>query len=74
MIDLAARKWGNKWSHMWTDGDPDELHTMAGRLGLQRSYYQTKHKDFPHYDIIPTKRSQAIGFGAEISSIKEYLK
>ncbi len=74
MISEAAKRWGNKWSHIWTDGDLEELHIMAESLGLRRSYLQKENKLFPHYDIIPNKRSQAIRLGAEVSPVKEFLK
>ncbi len=56
-IQKSARKWGKSWSHMWTDADPQELHLMANRLGLKRSYYQEHHNNplLKHYDIIPRK-------------------
>lgn len=42
----------------------DELHAMAQRLGLKRSWFQVSRSGMPHYDICQTKREQAIRFGA----------
>jgi uncharacterized protein DUF4031 len=66
MIQPSARRFGTLWSHMSADTD-EELHAMADKLGLRRSYAQ--HMDSPqqwrhHYDLIPSKRHQAIRLGA----------
>lgn len=39
---------------------------FASRLGLRRSWFQKKNdRDYRwHYDIVPTKRTQAIRLGA----------
>lgn len=50
-------------SHMVAD-TLDELHAMAQRLGLKRTWFQTSRNGMPHYDICQTKRAQAITFGA----------
>ncbi len=50
------------WSHMVSTVGVDELHAMADRLGLKRSWFQTG--SFNHYDITPPKRLMAIRFGA----------
>ena len=72
-IQKPARRWGKSWSHMWTDADPQELHLMANRLGLKRSYYQ-EHGLLKHYDVIPTKRALAIQHGAVEGHVKNYLR
>jgi hypothetical protein len=41
--------------------DIDELHVMAGRLGLRRSWFQDS--SFPHYDCVASKRRRAIELG-----------
>ena len=75
MVKGTARRWGNTWSHMWTDNkDPEELHLMAGKLGLKRSYYQTDHPELCHYDIIPAKRKRAILLGAQQTSVAEFIR
>ena len=42
--------------------DLEELHEFAKKLGLRREWYQGKQ--FPHYDLVRTKRAQAILLGA----------
>lgn len=53
------------WCHLTADTE-DELHTFAKRLGLRRSWFQKKSdRDYRwHYDIVPTKRAQAVRLGA----------
>lgn len=57
--------WGanGKWCHMATDGDIQELHDMAQRIGLKRTWFQD-HPLHPHYDLRPSKRLMAVGRGA----------
>jgi hypothetical protein len=57
--------WGAKgeWCHMATDGDLDDLHTLAQRIGLRRSWFQD-HPLHPHYDLRPSKRLLAVRHGA----------
>lgn len=52
-------------SHLVAD-TVDELHAMAQRLGLKRSWFQQSRNGMPHYDICQTKREQAIKLGAEV--------
>jgi hypothetical protein len=59
--------WG-RWSgggHMQADS-PQELHAMAARLGLRRSWFQHRPSRpwNDHYDLMRSKREQAIAFGA----------
>lgn len=50
--------------HMIAD-TPDELHAMAGRIGVARRWFQLPPKaSFWHYDIAKSKRSLAIAAGA----------
>lgn len=51
-----------QWCHMFADSD-EELHVMATKLGLQRSWHQNK-PGFSHYDLVPSKRAKAIQCGA----------
>lgn len=48
--------------HMFAD-TLEELHAMADRLGMKRSWFQDK-KDLPHYDLVKSKRDKAIALGA----------
>lgn len=50
------------WSHLWAD-EIEELHDMAQRIGLKRSWFQD-HPRHPHYDITPNKRLLALQQGA----------
>ncbi len=72
-VKKEARKFGKKWCHMITDGKLKELHDMAERIGLRKAFFQSsKHgSSSPHYDLIPSKRTLAIRYGAiEISERK----
>ena len=70
MISVVARQFGKSWCHLWTDGDIEELHTFAEKIGCRKSWFQNK-KRFPHYDLVPSKRKLAIENGAiELSLIK----
>lgn len=53
------------WCHLTADTE-EELHRFALRLGLRRSWFQKKgeHDYRWHYDIVPTKRPQAVRMGA----------
>ena len=62
-----------KWSHMWTDGDIEELHEFAEKLGLKRRWFQNK-KRLPHYDLVPTKRAIALRMGARFIPLREWYK
>ena len=61
------------WCHMWSDTSVDELHEFAARLGLKLRWFQNKPK-FPHYDLTPNKRVEAIRLGAKVGSLQEYLR
>jgi hypothetical protein len=52
------------WCHLVTDGDMEELHQFAVRLGIQRRYFQD-HPRHPHYDLHPYGRELAVALGAE---------
>jgi len=70
---LMTRHW--KYSqacHMFAD-EENELHAMADRIGLKRSYFQ-KHKLLPHYDLTPNKRREAILSGAQSVDMKFVVK
>ncbi len=50
--------------HMWAD-DVDDLHAMAGRLGLRRSWFQAPPAaSWEHYDVCLSRRATAIASGA----------
>ncbi len=61
---------GEMYCHMATDGDIEELHQMAERIGMKRWWFQNK-PDHPHYDLSPEKRALAVQYGAvEVSSLE----
>ena len=62
------------WCHMWCDGDINELHRMATRIGLKRDWFQQKDARFPHYDLRPTKRDAALRAGAEHMPLREWIR
>jgi Protein of unknown function (DUF4031) len=72
-IKPAARRFGNKWCHMMTDGSQEELHAFAARLGLSRASYQ-EHATLWHYDLVPSKRQLAVRLGAQEVAAAEWIK
>jgi predicted kinase len=56
------------WCHMTTDGDFQELHAFAERLGLRRAWFQRDH-----YDLPPHGRAAAVALGAEEVGTGELL-
>jgi len=56
-------KWRwNKSCHLFADS-LEELHEFALKLGLKRSYFQSK-SIVPHYDLTENKRREAVMKGA----------
>lgn len=62
-----------KWSHLWNDGPIEELHKFASQLDLNRRWFQDK-KRFPHYDIVPSKRTIALKMGATFIPLREWYE
>ncbi len=61
-VDNAKNGFGRmRMCHMMAD-TLDELHAMAERLELKRSWFQPKSS--PHYDICQSKRARAVQLGA----------
>lgn len=56
--------------HLTTDGDLDELHAFATRIGLRRAWFQN-HRIAPHYDLTPDRRERALRGGAIFVSARE---
>ncbi|HEX4334652.1 MAG TPA: DUF4031 domain-containing protein [Polyangiaceae bacterium] len=50
-------------AHLTTDGDIEELHAFAKRIGLRRSWFQD-HPSHPHYDLSPKRHAAAMKAGA----------
>lgn len=53
------------WCHMaiGINDDIEELHEMAGKIGLKREWFQD-HELHPHYDLRASKRKLAVQNGA----------
>ena len=62
---------GRHWCHMTAD-TPDELHTMADRIGLKRQWFQD-HPRHPHYDLVASKRGLALRHGALERTAREMV-
>lgn len=63
---IIAKAKGLRWTH-WchlTADTREELHAFAARLGLRRSWFQNAGNYRWHYDVVPTKRAQALRLGA----------
>ena len=61
--ESAPRCFRNRPScHMYADS-LEELHSMAYRIGLRRSWFQAD-PHLPHYDLTPSKRRLAVSLGA----------
>lgn len=64
-----------KWCHMWTDGDVEDLHEMATKIGLRYAWFQTKERTgLDHYDLVPDKRKMALTYGAKEMCLKAWFK
>ncbi|MDM0003934.1 DUF4031 domain-containing protein [Variovorax sp. J22G73] len=62
--DMKARFGRLVMCHMLADTD-NELHAMAGRIGVARRWWQSPEKTSgSHYDIALSKRAQAVALGA----------
>lgn len=72
-ISPYIRHMGNQWSHMACDGDLEELHRFAARLGLPRRAFQD-HRLVPHYDLTPEKRALAVQLGAHQITAQELVR
>lgn len=64
---------GKQSCHMATDGDLEELHRLAERIGLKRAWFQA-HRSVPHYDLTPNKRMAALRAGAVATSPQEFVR
>jgi hypothetical protein len=59
----VQRVFKNGACHMFTDGSLEELHAMAERIGMRRSWFQDKG-DVKHYDLNAQRRAAAVRAGA----------
>lgn len=63
-VDRFIADYGKFWQgggHLLTS-DLEELHALAARIGLRRSWFQDEL--FPHYDLTASRRRAAIAAGA----------
>jgi hypothetical protein len=59
---------------MWAD-DVEELHEMATRLGLKYVWFQTEARTgLDHYDLVPSKRKDALKYGAIKADLAEWMQ
>jgi hypothetical protein len=49
--------------HMYAD-TLEELHTMAAKIRLKPAWFQCARPEFPHYDLVPSRREHALRLGA----------
>lgn len=66
-----------RWSHLFADTQ-EELHAFAQGIGLRRDWFQPgrpslsgKPSDLWHYDVVESKRQQAIEAGATAVTWRE---
>lgn len=52
-----------KSCHLFTDGEIEELHLFAEKIGMKRAWFQN-HR-IPHYDLTPQRRRVAVAAGAK---------
>lgn len=55
--------------HLFAD-TLEELHEMASKLGLKRSWFQNS-VNLAHYDIVGSKRELAVKYGAKELTMRE---
>lgn len=64
---------GQLLCHLVTDGDLEELHAFAQRIGLRRGWFDAH--SIPHYDLTSGKREEAVRAGAfELASTSDLLR
>lgn len=57
---------GFRWPvscHMYAD-TLDELHAFAKSIGMKRTWFQADGGRLPHYDLVPSRRKDAVALGA----------
>lgn len=64
---------GKQSCHMFCDGDLEELHVFAARIGMRRSWFQNR-PSLPHYDLTPNKRLAALLHGAQEVDLGYWLR
>jgi hypothetical protein len=64
--DMRAKFRRYVMCHMMAD-TLEELHEMADKIGVDQKWFQgphSGHAEFPHYDIVLSKRKLAVAAGA----------
>lgn len=70
LVDEAMWPWrGERWAHLASDLDHDELHRFADALGLRRLSFQGDH-----YDVPAPMRARAIELGAQPVGGRELVR
>ncbi len=80
-IPATVGRTRGRWSHLTAD-TPDELHALADRIGMRRSWFQPRCKSPSgptvdgvcahfHYDLVDARRAAAIAAGATPIGIRE---
>lgn len=59
--------------HLASDSSEGELHAFAKKVGLKRTWYQSK-RELSHYDVLGIKKARVIAAGAELVSNRELIK
>jgi hypothetical protein len=67
-VDFTRMHNSGEWCHMIADTD-EEMHAMAGRVGIGRGRLHISSSGIAHYDLRPYQRELVISYGAlEITS------
>jgi len=70
LVDRPRWLWrGERWSHLASDADSDELHRFALRLGLRRLSFQGDHYDLPQPLLEP-----ALAQGATLVDSRDLVR
>ena len=59
--------------HMTAD-TLEELHQMADKIGMKRSWFQSKKGSLPHYDLVRSRRILAIEHVAIEITLKQFAE
>lgn len=66
-VDSEHISWrGKTWCHL-VASSTEELHTFAHRLGLHRSWFQSR-STYPHYDVTKRMQQRALKLGAVMAN------
>lgn len=72
----GSRTITDEWCHLTADSD-EELHAMARKVGLRRSYAQhmdARNRWHRHYDVTRSRRAAAVAAGAVQITWREAAK